>query len=66
MKLLTQNYKAVGATLGGSLGALIVWALNTYVGEVTPELEAAIIVVVSAVITWFAPANETKADPNDF
>ena len=59
-KLLAQNSKAIGAGTGAAIATLIVWGLRQIPGfqDLPIEAEAAIGVMVTAIITWWFPANE--------
>lgn len=61
MGMLKRNYKAVGAGVGAAIAEAILFGLAFIPGVkelITPELSAAFVVIVSAVVTWFFPANE--------
>lgn len=61
MSMLKRNYKAIGAGVGAAIAEAILFGLSFIPGVeslVTPEVSAAFIVIVSAVVTWLFPANE--------
>jgi len=52
--LLRNNSKAIAAAVG-SLAAFLAMKVGGF--DVGPDFEMAVVTVVAAVITWFAPAN---------
>lgn len=52
---LSNASKAIGATVGAAFGYLVSLGLP---GELaTPEMQAAVTVIVSGVVAWLFPAN---------
>jgi hypothetical protein len=50
--------KAIGALLGGLTGGVITAALGAFDVAVTPELAAAIALILATAGTWIAPPNQ--------
>ena len=52
--------KALGATLGGAISVIGIWAIHVAFPDlvIPPEVAAAITTVVSAALVYFAPANK--------
>ena len=51
--------KAVGATVGGAVAAILAWLIGDLGGvTVPPGIEAAFATVIAAAAVYFAPANK--------
>lgn len=53
-----RNMKAIGAGFGAAVATVLIWGLEAgFSFEFPGEVEAAITVIVTAAVTWIAPAN---------
>lgn len=57
---MSRVRKAVGSVLGGLTAGAVTAVLGTFGVDVSPELAAAMVVVLAAVGTWVAPANVVR------
>lgn len=53
--------KAVGALLGGVTGTAVVAVAGAFGLEVTPEVAAAVALLLATLGAWLAPPNEAAA-----
>ena len=60
---LNIHPKVVGATIGGSLGILIVWLLGLAHVTVDPVVAGALTSVVASFLGWLAPIIKAEVPP---
>lgn len=58
--MLRQVRKAIGAALGGVTAAAVVAVAGLLGWEVSPELGAAIALILATLGAWIAPPNEPR------
>ena len=58
IKMFSKNSKAFGAGIGASIASVVVFVIRQTGLELPAEVEATFVALISAVVTWFFPANE--------